>query len=102
MGMTMMGMIRCRKHGKVEGPFCQECRAEKYIAKVKSGKIKPKVHAEVGLTDSDILPLQIRFRAYLERAKRETNRLGKDVYPWQVRGRTPRIFSSSLFRRKPL
>lgn len=93
-------LIRCSKHGRVEGPFCQICRAERYLAKVKAGKIVPKKCFESEEIDSKLSVLQIRYRAFKERNKREDAKIGKDVYPWQRIVRLPREIRMDFFRRK--
>lgn len=89
--MIMARIIICPKHGRVKGYFCIECKAERYINNVKSGKIEPKVFLEHEPLQKDLLPLQIRFRAYMERKNRpNTTR----VYSWEKRSRIVRIIPS--------
>jgi hypothetical protein len=64
--------IQCPKHGRVEGPICRECRAEEYVTKVKNGLRDQVELKEYERSESDILPLQIRFRAYLIRMNKES------------------------------
>lgn len=84
-----MRIIRCTKHGRVEGFFCRLCRAEKYIEKVRTGEIQPKplIENEERLK-TEPSPLQIRFRAYQERTKKAQL---KKPYCWEQRSRDVRI-----------
>jgi hypothetical protein len=91
----MSRIIRCPKHGRVEGFFCKECIAERYVKDVKAGIIQPKVLLEhPDQCDSDLLPLQIRFRAYVERCNREKS---EKAYSWRETSRVVRIVSSRFF-----
>jgi len=90
----MIRHIHCTKHGLVGGYFCRECKAERYVQDVKEGKIQPEQLIEYNeRPESELLPLQIRFRAYMERSKRK--QMGK-AHSWEMRCRTVRIISSEF------
>lgn len=90
------------KKAHKEKCLCVECRARRYVEKVKAGEIQPKELVECPPEDGDITPIQIRYRAYRERTSRETHKLGRDVYPWERKVRMPREFSLSTIRRMGL
>ncbi len=88
----MPRIIKCAKHGKVRGHFCELCRAEKYVEKVKAGKIKPQpleLFEERPLSEPS--QLQIRFRAFRERTQRA---LSNKPYCWEQRSRNIRIIQT--------
>jgi len=90
----MSRIIRCAKHGRVEGFFCRECQAERYIQDVKTGKIQPKELVELpDRNDSVLLPLQIRFRAFKQRCIRMES---EKAYSWEKRSRAVRIIPSKF------
>jgi hypothetical protein len=72
------------------------------LEKVRSGKLKPKKLEQFEKEESDILPLQIKYRAFLERNKRQEAMLGKNFYPWQLRARTPKEISTMYLKGRKL
>jgi hypothetical protein len=86
-------IIVCPKHGRVVAP-CRICKVHRFIKRVKAGLACPRPFEEgPGPTRDDISPLQIRFRAFMQRTQRETNKKGKR---WRQKTRLIYCYSSEL------
>lgn len=89
-----MAIIRCKKHGKVEGPFCVICRVERSLEKARlkntTLKLPPENNKRV---KKDLSPLQIRFRAFRVRKYRITKD-SSDRWRTQIRGIDTYTFGS--------
>jgi hypothetical protein len=86
-------IIHCPKHGRVTAP-CRVCKVDRFIERVKAGLAHPRTLSEgSGPVEGDISPLQIRFRAFMERLSREEKRRGRT---WKQRPRLVRCYPSEL------